>query len=214
MDLSSLPDFSSTVSYVLYIFSNSLLYPVLILLILLVIIILVYTGEFITEYTKRKRDPKELSHICDSLKKCSSSGSFKDCESVLKDVKKQTQVITAFTNSIAEHATKGDISAVERAADGYDEKMMARLDKTRIIATVGPMLGLMGTLIPLGPALIGLTEGNIEALAINLVVAFATTVVGLFAAGIAYCLTTVRQRWYWQDSNDMDYIIDALSKED
>jgi Biopolymer transport proteins len=101
---------------------------------------------------------------------------------------------------------------LEKIADVYEIKMMKRTEKTRIITTVGPMLGLMGTLIPLGPALIGLTSGDIETLATNLVIAFATTVVGLFSAGISFCLTTVRNRWYWQDMMDIDYILDSLEE--
>jgi len=68
----------------------------------------------------------------------------------------------------------------------------------------------MGTLIPLGPALIGLSQGDIVQLANNLMIAFATTVVGLFAGSISYVLTQVRKRWYWQDMADIDYILDSL----
>ena len=74
------------------------------------------------------------------------------------------------------------------------------------------MLGLMGTLIPLGPALIGLSQGDLETLAQNLMIAFATTVVGLFSAGIAYVLTQVRRRWYWEDMSDIDYILNVLEE--
>ena len=214
MVLSLFSDFSSGISYILYIFSNSLLYPVIILLLLLVLIILVYSGEFITEYTKRKENPKELGKICRDLRKAAESGSYDECETILKNVKNQTQYVTNFAKDISGLVKEGDISSIDRVADSYEEKMLKRLEKTRIISTVGPMLGLMGTLIPLGPALIGLTDGNIEALATNLVVAFATTIVGLFSAGIAYCLSIVRQRWYWKDINNMDYIIDALNPEE
>ncbi len=70
----------------------------------------------------------------------------------------------------------------------------------------------MGTLIPLGPALIGLSQGDLETLAQNLMIAFATTVVGLFSAGIAYVLTQVRRRWYWEDMSDIDYILDIVEE--
>lgn len=214
MDFALFSGFSTSVSHIMYIFSNALLYPVLISLIFLVILTLVFTGEFITEYTKRRRDLKEITDICEQIREASSVGSYDKCANILKNLKKQTQVLTSFSNTVADYVPKKDIQAIERTADDYDEKMMKRLEKTRIITTVGPMLGLMGTLIPLGPALIGLTTGNIETLATNLVVAFATTVIGLFSASVAYCLTTIRQRWYWQDSTDMDYIIDALGMED
>ncbi|MCL2142168.1 MAG: MotA/TolQ/ExbB proton channel family protein [Methanimicrococcus sp.] len=211
-----LSDFGSTVSYITYIFSNSLLYPVMILLIILVIISLILAGEFITEYTRRNRNPEELDKVIGHTNKIMSSKSEnKNNETAIawRTLEKQTQYVSSFALSAAGYIEQGNIKSVVRLADSIENKMMKRVEKTRIITTIGPMLGLMGTLIPLGPALIGLTSGNIEALATNLVIAFATTVVGLFAAGIGFCLTTVRNRWYWQDSRDIDDLIDALEGE-
>jgi len=216
-EIALLSDFGSTVSYITYIFSNSLLYPVMILLIILVIASLILVGEFITEYTRRNRDQKQFEKDTQRISKLAKSKSESNTEeivSVLKHLEgKQTQMVSSFAKEIIPSVEGNDIRFVEKTADNYEIKMMKRTEKTRIITTIGPMLGLMGTLIPLGPALIGLTSGNIEALATNLVIAFATTVVGLFSAGISFCLTTVRNRWYWQDMADINYIIDALEGE-
>jgi biopolymer transport protein ExbB/TolQ len=72
------------------------------------------------------------------------------------------------------------------------------------------MFGLMGTLIPLGPALMGLTSGDIQQLATNMVVAFSTTVLGLLTGGIAYAIVVVKKRWYTQDLSDMEYVVEVL----
>ena len=72
------------------------------------------------------------------------------------------------------------------------------------------MLGLMGTLIPLGPALIALSKGDVELLATNLITAFATTVLGLIVGGVGYVLSIVKKRWYLQDLSDMEYIAKSL----
>lgn len=217
-EIALLSDFGSTVSYITYIFSNSLLYPVMILLILFVILSLILAGEFITEYTRRHRDQRELEKethkICNIMESSASAESkYKEAASVLRSFDgKQTQMVASFAKDAAVSVEEGDLKHVEKIADDYEVRMMKRTEKTRIITTVGPMLGLMGTLIPLGPALIGLTDGNIDELATNLVIAFATTVIGLFVAGISFCLTTIRNRWYWQDMIDIDYIIDALEE--
>lgn len=217
-EIAFLSDFGSTVSYITYIFSNSLLYPVMIILILLVILSLILAGEFITEYTRRHRDQRDLEkethRLCDIMESgASPEAKYKESAAILRHLDgKQTQMVSAFAKDAAVSVEEGDLKHIEKIADDYEVRMMKRTEKTRIITTVGPMLGLMGTLIPLGPALIGLTDGNIDELATNLVIAFATTVVGLFVAGISFCLTTIRNRWYWQDMIDIDYLIDALEE--
>ena len=210
VDLSFISGFTSDISYFMYIFSNSLLYPVCILLVILIIFSLLLVGEFITEYTRRVRDPVEMESVCASVRKEMAAGKYSDAADAIGKLSRQSQVIKAFAADIPSFVRDNNVTAVERTADEYEVRMIRRVEKTKIITTVGPMLGLMGTLIPLSPALIGLTTGNVEALATNLVVAFATTVIGLFAAGLSYCMTTVRQRWYWQDSMDMDYLIHAV----
>lgn len=73
-----------------------------------------------------------------------------------------------------------------------------RLERVDLLARSGPILGLMGTLIPLGPGLTSLSSGNIDILATALTVAFDTTVVGLLVGLIAYTLGRIRRRWYEQ----------------
>jgi len=84
---------------------------------------------------------------------------------------------------------------------GFEDYASVRLERTDLLARGGPILGLMGTLIPLGPGLTALGNGNLEVLATALTVAFDTTVVGLLVGLVAYCLGRVRRRWYdevWQ----------------
>jgi len=56
----------------------------------------------------------------------------------------------------------------------------------------------------------GLTTGDIQQLATNLVVAFSTTVLGLLTGGIAYAIVLVKKRWYTQDLSDMEYVVEVL----
>lgn len=75
---------------------------------------------------------------------------------------------------------------------------------------MGPVLGLMGTLIPMGPALVGLSTGDIASMAYNMQVAFATTVVGLFSSAIGFITQQVKQRWYMQDLNRLEYVSEVM----
>ncbi|MBQ6826992.1 MAG: MotA/TolQ/ExbB proton channel family protein, partial [Thermoguttaceae bacterium] len=76
----------------------------------------------------------------------------------------------------------------------------------------GPALGLMGTLIPLGPALLGLAKGDLETLATNLVVAFSTTVVGLTVALISSFVLTTQKRRFRRDVVFLNFALDRLSE--
>lgn len=73
------------------------------------------------------------------------------------------------------------------------------------------MLGLMGTLIPMGPALVGLATGDIASMAYNMQVAFATTVVGMLVAGIGLATLQVRQRFYARSLNALEFIFHKLT---
>lgn len=92
----------------------------------------------------------------------------------------------------------------------YEFYTVKRLERTRILVRVGPMLGLMGTLIPLAPALVGLARGDTQQLADNLVLAFSTTVVGLLIGGVAFAVSIVRDRIYSQDISDLEYLLELL----
>ena len=58
------------------------------------------------------------------------------------------------------------------------------------------MFGLMGTLIPLGPGIVALGQGQTDILAASIGVAFDTTVAGLITAGVAYVVGRIRGNWY------------------
>lgn len=81
-----------------------------------------------------------------------------------------------------------------------------RIERADLIARVGPMLGLMGTLIPLGPGLAALGQGELQTLASAVTVAFDTTVLGLLAGITGFVLGRLRRRWY-------DHLLDELDGE-
>lgn len=196
---------------IMYTFSSALLYPVILILLLLVLFSLILIGEFLSEYAKRHRDMDNLEVQCKGLRESCLNSNFSEAAGVLGDIK-QNYMVTAFSREASKYLKYLNFPAIERLAEAYEIKMARRLEQTKIVATISPMLGLMGTLIPLGPALIGLSSGDIATLANNLMIAFATTVVGLFAGIIGYVLTQIRRRWYWEDMSDIDYILDTIEE--
>lgn len=76
------------------------------------------------------------------------------------------------------------------------------------MAKVGPMLGLMGTLIPMGPALADLASGDIGSMAYNIQIAFATTVVGCVVAGVELLIGSVRKHWCAEEISNLRYVLE------
>jgi biopolymer transport protein ExbB/TolQ len=99
---------------------------------------------------------------------------------------------------------------LEKQLQKLELMISKRLERMNVMVRLGPMFGLMGTLIPMGPALLALTRGNINTLASNLIIAFGTTVIGLLIGGLSYFIFTVRTRWYKHDMNDIHYICEVL----
>ena len=79
-----------------------------------------------------------------------------------------------------------------------------------VVTRIGPTLGLMGTLIPMGPGLAALGAGDVNTLANAIIVAFDTTVVGIGAGAVAYFVSKVRRRWYEEYLSNLDALADAL----
>lgn len=103
-----------------------------------------------------------------------------------------------------------DRTRVLKAIADAELEVTRRLERTRVLVRFGPILGLMGTLIPISPALVALAQGDVEVMSNNLVIAFSTTVVGLLIGGLGYLITTVRDRYYQQDVVDLEYLLDRL----
>ena len=169
--------------------NNALLYPVLVLLIILVGLCFIYVGDMISDYSKRNKDFNDKFN-----------GGY--LESFYKEVNNLIAKYNYDENKL--------MVKIERLLQGYETRAGSKLGNTRLLVRIGPMLGLMGTLIPLGPALLGLSAGNLEQLANNLVIAFTSTVVGLLIGGVSLAVSTLRQRWYLQDMNDMEYMAEQL----
>ena len=71
-----------------------------------------------------------------------------------------------------------------------------RIERADFIARLAPMLGLMGTLIPLGPGLAALGDGDVKILTTAMSVAFDTTVLGLLCGMVGFVIARLRRRWY------------------
>ena len=78
---------------------------------------------------------------------------------------------------------------------------------------MGSEMCIRDSLIPMGPALVGLAQGDISSMAYNMQVAFATTVVGLVIAAVGVITLQVKQRWYAREMNDLEYLYKVISRQ-
>jgi len=83
-------------------------------------------------------------------------------------------------------------------SDDLELWIMQALEGLRLVSRTAPMLGLVATMIPMGPALLALSEGEAKSVGQNLVVAFSAVILALVAASISFCIVTVRRRWLLQ----------------
>ena len=190
--------------------SQSLTIPVLVILLVIVIITIISLGGVIAEYTSRRKVP--VGTIRDLIYDINAAGSVEELKNIIsaaKIPKSQKKVLT----EIASSEQLGDSSREALARKLFEfeeEKTMDTLQKTDIITRIGPTLGLMGTLIPMGPGLAALGAGDINTLASSRTVAFNTTIVGIGSGALCYVLGKIRSGWYDRYLSDLDALIDAV----
>ena len=80
--------------------------------------------------------------------------------------------------------------------DELEVYALKKLEGLRIVTRISPMLGLIATMIPMGPALQGLADGNIQSISENLIIAFAAVIWGLVVSTLTFWPASVRKRWY------------------
>lgn len=194
----------------LYMVSTSLLYPVILVLLALLVYSLVLVGSFISEYAQRNRDIERVENECKRARKDVEDGNCSNAAEIVRNCG-SSEFLAKFTRDLAILLSRTGIAInAEKLLQDYEIKISKELEHVKLLARVGPMFGLMGTLIPMGPALIGLAAGNIQQLASNLVIAFSTTVIGILVGVICYSISMVKRRWYAQDVSDMEYIVELL----
>lgn len=189
---------------ILYWISTGLLVPVVILLILLFGRSLLLVGTFFGQYMALRKSESLLRERLDSL--------TSDNLDALAAALPETTASPAL-GTIRRMLEAGASAAhVQRLLADFEIAADKDLAISKTLTKLGPMLGLMGTLIPMGPALVGLAAGDIASMACNMQVAFATTVVGLFASAVGFMTQQVKQRWYLQDMTNLEFIAGLLDE--
>ncbi len=186
------------ISEILFTVSNGLMIPVILLLLyFLVRAIWILLGLYGQIQFHRL--------VSSSLKESVRNYSDASLHDTLKDLQStKDNMVSEYLTRILDHKDDSDYCDHELA--DFQVEVQKILAKYRMLIKFGPMLGLMGTLIPMGPALVGLSVGDIASMAYNMQVAFATTVIGMLVAGIGVCALQLDQRYYARCLNDLEFL--------
>ena len=191
------------VSEILFIVSNGLMIPVILLLLYFLVkaiwILLGLYGQIKVQ--------REISSTLKALVRDYSDECIKDTQIQLQATGES--IVSEYLKRIIEH--KHDSRYCEHELADFQVETQRILAKYRMLVKFGPMLGLMGTLIPMGPALVGLSLGDISSMAYNMQVAFATTVIGMLVSGIGLCALQLNQRYYAGYLNDLEFLTSKIT---
>lgn len=196
----------NAISNILFIISNGLLIPVILLLLFLLVKAIVLAFGFYSEWQTHRELSAKIQHLIEHF----NSESIKEIDVDLEDSNK-SPVVKCLKNLLLH---KDDRAFCEHSLADFQVDVQHQLSKNRILIKFGPMLGLMGTLIPMGPALVGLASGDIASMAYNMQVAFSTTVVGMLTAGIGLATLQVRQQFYARSLNALEFILRKLTDDE
>ncbi len=192
--------------------ARSLEVPVLILALLALAAVIVEIGAFAVELRNRQqRRFAAVAAAAADARKAIADGDRGAATATLSEVA-WSAAMAETLKTIAEQAGEsGADTRLAKALADFDFDSQRRLARTRLLVRAGPALGLMGTLIPLSPALEGLRNGNTTVLSQNLRVAFSVTVLGLLVGAIAFGISLYRDRMYGQDLSDLEYVAAVLT---
>ena len=192
------------ISDILYWISTGLLVPVILILIYFFCRSLLMVGGFFGQYLDtRKTHLRTQEHLRtltpDNLDDLWAKLPAKSRSLFMRHLKELQQ-------------SEGSTARIDKVVADFEAAADKELTPSKMLAKMGPMFGLMGTLIPMGPALVGLSTGDIASMAYNMQVAFATTVVGLFSSAVGFAVQQVKRRWYVDEMNRLVFVAEMLKE--
>ncbi len=189
------------ITNILYWLSTGLLIPVIIFLLIFFLRALLVIGTLYGTYISRSKTTAVLN------KELNETPVNKFINEIPEPQKSSDYLLYAL-HSIKKQQNNPPM--LDKIIGDYEIKSDKETGKSKTLTKLGPMLGLMGTLIPMGPALVGLATGDITSMANNMQVAFSTTVIGIIIGAIGFISLQLKQRWAADDMNILEYVVESL----
>ena len=196
----------------LHTISQWLLIPDMVILILLILGTIASVGGIIVEAVRERSVVKE--NVTDLI--------FKIHGKNLKEIRELIEGSRIYTRhkealfTVLDHGSLPEetlIAAAKRLISTEESLFEKKAARTEMMSRIAPMFGLMGTLIPLGPGLIALGQGDTMTLSDSLIIAFDTTVAGLITAAVCYVIAKIRRRWYDDYMVSLETLMDSVLEE-
>lgn len=181
--------------------------PVKVVLIVMLIYSLILVGELIAELIQRRYLTVKSASVIDAIKK-----GKKNIQAIIKN----SSLLAKQKRLLLELTIHRDLSPemkenfAQSLLENYENNLDFVVKKSDLIVKLGPTFGLLGTLIPLGPGIIALAQGDTATLSYSLLAAFDTTVIGLIAGSICMIVSLTRKRWYSKDRVMLTLIMEAV----
>ena len=190
------------ISDILYWISTGLLVPVIVLLIILFCRAIILAGSFYGQYLSIRKTEALLRNELNKL----TPDTVGELGSNLPE--NSRSLVIMYMRQVLD--ARDTPAQVQRLLANFEIAADKDLAISKTLTKLGPILGLMGTLIPMGPALAGLASGDIASMAYNMQIAFATTVVGLVAGAVGFLTQQVKQLLRKEEDADPISVVSNL----
>ena len=201
--------FSESVNSILRAIIANLQTPVVIILLVLMAATVIVTGtfvfEFFVEHRKLRADVPKLIETMNTTK-------IRDLSDLIKQNELLPRQKKALNQLIREDKMDSENREIYAAQLLFEEEehYQKYLRWPQMISKLGPMFGLLGTLVPLGPGLMALSEGNTALLSQSLLIAFDTTSAGVVIAAVALVITQSRKQWYRSYAQALESMMEVI----
>lgn len=180
---------------IMHIVAQALMIPVMIVLVGLILFALYSVGAIIMEYLTERRHfkvnmPADIKAIEESA--------YEELPDVIEGsglLRPQKDALQTIVSNMG--LPEDDLFALARSqVSAVDARYRRIVSRTDLVTKIAPMMGLMCTLIPLGPGIVAMGQGDVATLSNSLLVAFDGTVAGLIGGVVSMVVSSIRKRWY------------------
>lgn len=183
--------------------------PVILMLWLCVALTLFYVARYLVEAVRRRRERAGFD-----IKRWLQQGRVLDNANASREAALPAglrEMLASIRELNAEQVLHH--GGLENIVAEAEEQLRHGLDGPRSLVKLGPSLGLIGTLIPMGSSLAAMAGGNLNAMAGQMVVAFTSTIIGLATGTVAYGLVVLRQGWISASIREQRYLAEVVAAE-